>query len=179
MKQGKWIIHVDELRGNPGYEEEGIFKNDKKEGVWRIYSLMGDLVGFENYKWGFKDGISQYFTLAGLEREESWKAVDPEKPYDTVDVPDPYNPLKVERKRIKIDGTTLRHGIWKYYRPGSMSIIKTETYFLDKLQKPAVEQYITEKKQTASTAKPKEVVEFEKNVESKKGKKIRTGKVGY
>ena len=24
LKQGKWILHVDELRGEPGYEEEGI-----------------------------------------------------------------------------------------------------------------------------------------------------------
>ena len=26
-KQGKWVIHVDEVRGEPGYEEEGLFKN--------------------------------------------------------------------------------------------------------------------------------------------------------
>ena len=30
LKQGKWVIHIDEIRGEPGYEEEGIFKNDKK-----------------------------------------------------------------------------------------------------------------------------------------------------
>ncbi|MEO6684299.1 MAG: hypothetical protein ABIN48_15850, partial [Ginsengibacter sp.] len=27
-KQGKWVIHVDPLRGERGYEEEGIFIND-------------------------------------------------------------------------------------------------------------------------------------------------------
>jgi hypothetical protein len=180
LKQGKWLIHVDELRSNPGYEEEGEFKNGKKEGIWRIYSLMGDLIGFENYKWGFKNGISQYFTMAGIEREESWRAVDPEKPYDTVDVPDVYNPLKVDRKVIKIEGTSVKHGIWKYYRTGTSTIIKTETYFLDKLQKPAVEDYTSfEKKPAAPTGKPKEVIEFEKKVESKKGKKIRMGTTGY
>ena len=23
LKQGKWVVHVDPLRGEPGYEEEG------------------------------------------------------------------------------------------------------------------------------------------------------------
>ena len=27
LKQGKWVISVAELRGEPGYEEEGYFKN--------------------------------------------------------------------------------------------------------------------------------------------------------
>ncbi len=33
MKQGKWVVHVDPLRGEPGYEEEGIFVNDKKRRI--------------------------------------------------------------------------------------------------------------------------------------------------
>ncbi|HNA17003.1 MAG TPA: hypothetical protein PK678_10820, partial [Ferruginibacter sp.] len=73
LKQGKWVIHVDEVRGEPGYEEEGVFKNDKKEGVWRIYNLNGDLIGVEHYKLGGKHGIQQYYTYLGeLYREESW-----------------------------------------------------------------------------------------------------------
>ena len=47
MKQGKWVIRVDEVRGEPGYEEEGEFKNNRKEGTWRIYYLEGDLSGLE------------------------------------------------------------------------------------------------------------------------------------
>ncbi|MEO9005284.1 MAG: hypothetical protein ABI288_11130, partial [Ginsengibacter sp.] len=62
LKQGKWVIHVDPLRGEPGYEAEGIFVNDGKEGTWRKYSLQGDLVALENYKKGDKDGLSQYFS---------------------------------------------------------------------------------------------------------------------
>ena len=31
LKQGKWVNHIDELRGEPGYEEEGIYKKDKKD----------------------------------------------------------------------------------------------------------------------------------------------------
>src|ERR1044072_2438381 len=61
-KQGPWVNRFETIRGEPGYEEEGEYKNDRKEGVWRLYSLKGDLVGIENYRWGFQDGICQYFT---------------------------------------------------------------------------------------------------------------------
>ena len=49
-KQGPWVIHVDALRGEQGYEEEGYFADDKREGVWRKYNLVGDLTAIENYK---------------------------------------------------------------------------------------------------------------------------------
>ena len=98
LKQGKWSVKVDGLRGEPGYEEEGIYKDGKKEGVWRAYTQMGDLYAVERYRWGNKDGRSEYYTLAGLVREESWKAVNPENPYDTVDVYDPYDPTRYSVK---------------------------------------------------------------------------------
>jgi hypothetical protein len=60
-KQGKWVIHVDPLRGEPGYEEEGIFINNNKEGIWRKYSLTGDIIAVEFYKLGGKDGIQQHY----------------------------------------------------------------------------------------------------------------------
>src|ERR1700761_8511667 len=65
LKQGKWVIHVDPLRGEPGYEEEGIFIDDKRDGLWRKYTLQSDLIAVENYKYGGKDGLSQYFTPLG------------------------------------------------------------------------------------------------------------------
>ncbi len=75
LKQGKWIVRVAELRGEPGYEEEGLFKNGKKEGVWRRYNLTGDLLAMENYRNGGKDGSQQYFTMMGdIAREENWRA---------------------------------------------------------------------------------------------------------
>src|SRR5450432_2563365 len=55
LKQGKWVLHVDELRGEPGYEEEGIFVNDKRDGIWRKYNLNSDAIAIENYKYGGKD----------------------------------------------------------------------------------------------------------------------------
>ena len=48
LKQGRWVISVAPLRGEPGYDEEGYFKDDKKEGVWRKYSTRGDLQAIEN-----------------------------------------------------------------------------------------------------------------------------------
>lgn len=110
LKQGRWLIHVEPLRGNPGYEEEGSYVNDRKEGLWRRYNLMDDLVATENYRWGNKNGICRYFTIAGLEREESWRAVNPDKTYDTIDVTDPKDPNKYERIVIKNEGNSLRHG---------------------------------------------------------------------
>ena len=78
-KQGKWIERVNPLRGNPGYEEEGQYISDRREGLWRKYNLAGDVLNMQNYRWGLLDGKAQYFTIDGLEHEESWRAIDPEK----------------------------------------------------------------------------------------------------
>ena len=51
-KEGKWVIRVEEVRGEPGYEEEGEFRKGQKDGYWRRYSLMGDLVAVEHYMLG-------------------------------------------------------------------------------------------------------------------------------
>ena len=78
MKQGPWIRRFDEIRGEQGYEEEGNYKDDKKEGTWNKFNLDGDLIGIEFYRWGNRDGKQQYFTRnGGLYREESWKALNP------------------------------------------------------------------------------------------------------
>src|SRR5689334_7059619 len=74
LKQGRWVEHVPELRGEPGYEEEGIYIDGKKNGMWRRYSLMGDLLAIENYRFGYKNGKCTYFSIYGILREESWKA---------------------------------------------------------------------------------------------------------
>ncbi len=46
-RQGRWVNHYDEVRGESGYEEEGVYKDNRKEGTWRLYSLGGDLTGVE------------------------------------------------------------------------------------------------------------------------------------
>ena len=176
QKQGKWAIKVLPRYGEPGYEEEGEFINDKKEGLWRVFNLMGDLTAEENYKWGYKNGISKYFNYLGLEREESWRAVNPENPYDTFDVPDPAMPYKFDKVVVKLDGKTLKDGIWKYYRSGSTVLLRTETYKLDQLVDPDVNSILGNNEAAKRKAYkiPKEVEEFEKRA-SKKSIRVRDG----
>src|SRR6476661_4877226 len=134
QKQGPWVAHVDDLRGERGYEEEGVYLNSKKEGTWRRFSLEGDLIAIENYRWGNKDGKNLYFTPMGDPlREESWKAVNPDNPYDTVAVYDVNDPTKIIGKEVvKLEGFSLKHGTWKYYDPMLGTIEKTESWYLDK-----------------------------------------------
>lgn len=190
MKQGPWVVHIEPLRGEPGFEEEGSFMNDKKEGTWRRFNLMGDLMAIENYKWGNKNGKCQYFTIAGLEHEESWKALNPNKMYDTIDVPDVKNPDQYEKVVVKVEASSLKHGQWKYYNPTYGSLLRTETYLLDNLQTGAPEElnkplsHSTVDSIAAPTAKPaekpkpKEVQDFEKKNKGKKKITVRDGKTG-
>jgi hypothetical protein len=170
MKQGKWVNHFDEVRGEPGYEEEGDYKDNRKEGPWRLYTLNGDLAGVEYYKWGNKDGICQYFTPAGaLVREEGWKALNPDKQYDTLVVEDIDKPDSYKTVIVKNEGVAIRQGEWKFYNPLNGAVIKTETYTLGKLEKRKVA--VAAADSTGSTAtKPKEVLDFEKKVGKKKVK---------
>ena len=133
-KQGKWLINGAPLRGEPGFTEEGLFKDDKKEGEWQRFNLMGDVIADENYKWGFKNGLSSYYNLIGLLRTESWKSIDPKNPYDTVNV---YGlsdrPDTVFTRLMKVDATAVRHGTWTYYNPERGTIDRTEEYIFDQL----------------------------------------------
>src|SRR5690606_27718007 len=88
-KQGPWVVKVEALRGEPGYEEQGYFEDDMKVGRWVKFSLMGDKIAEENFRWGQLDGKSRYFNhYGGLVREESWRAIEPGRSFDTVDVID-------------------------------------------------------------------------------------------
>ena len=181
FKQGPWVNRVESLRGEPGYEEEGYYANDKKEGTWRRFNLQGDLLAIEQYRWGYRDGKQQYFTMLGeLLREESWKAVNPENPYDTIDVPDLNNPMVTHSKVVKLEGSELRHGIWKFYDPTAGSILKTETYLLGQKQNDNGSQP-TDAEAAANpkpAAKPKTVEEWEKKNSGKKSIKVRDGRTG-
>lgn len=192
-KQGPWSIHVDDLRGERGYEEEGYFENDKKEGTWRRYSLEGDKIAEENYRWGNKDGKCTYYTYTGgLLRVESWKAVNPDNPMDTVNVYDVKDPTKVvDRVVVKLTGFTLKHGLWTYYDPYEGTVESTERYWLDKLVtddneddelKPIGISTSKNKSDTAGikkVAKPQVVLDYEKKNAGKKKVKTRDGQTGY
>jgi hypothetical protein len=178
-KQGKWIIHVDELRGEPGYEEEGIFKDGKKEGVWRRYNLNGDIIAIENYRYGGKDGKQQYFTMMGdLVREEGWRAYNPDAPYDTIPIYGTDNNQIISFKIVKAEQYSVKHGTWKFYDPSTGRIVRSETYdhgFLPK--QPDAPVAATDDK--TKKVKPAEVLQYEKKNAGKKKVKVRDGATGY
>jgi hypothetical protein len=193
MKQGPWAIHVDELRGERGYEEEGYFENDLKTGTWKRYSLEGVKIAEENYRWGKLDGKQQYFTYnGGLIRVENWRMMDPANQYDTVPVYDLKDPTKeIDRVVVKNDGLAMKHGKWIYYDPQWGTVLNTENYFMNKLQaddgtmldddiRPigiSIAKSDTSSKKTV--VKPKEVLEYEKKNSNKKKIKVRDGSTGY
>jgi len=174
-KQGRWVNHFDEIRGEPGYEEEGVYQNSRKEGTWRLYSLQGDLIGVEYFKWGFKDGVCQYFGINGtLLREESWRALNPDKLYDTLQIEDIDHLDHYKTVVVKNEGAALKDGVWKFYDPSTGEIARTEKYTLGKLEKNAAAQTAAAPPKTGT--KPKEVLDFEKKT-GKKKVKVQDGSV--
>jgi len=189
-KQGPWSIHMDDLRGERGYEEEGYFENDLKEGTWKRYSLDGVKIAEENYNWGKLNGKQLYFTYnGGLLREESWRAMDPANAYDTVSVYDIKDPSKeVDRVVVKNDGFAVKHGKWNYYDPTEGTITSTELQtddnqlISDEEIKPLSLTAVKAKSDTAfkkPMTKPQAVLDYEKKNAGKKKIKVRDGATGY
>jgi antitoxin component YwqK of YwqJK toxin-antitoxin module len=194
LKQGPWSVHVDDLRGERGYEEEGYYENDLKEGVWKKFSLEGVKIAEENYRWGKLNGRQYYFTYGGgLMREESWRAIDPSVAFDTVAIYDVKDPSKViDYAVIKNDGVAVKHGKWTYYDPIQGRVEATENYIMNKLQtddglvssddiRPISISDGRSRSDTTKKAavKPKEVLDFEKKNSGKKKVKNRDGETGF
>lgn len=194
-KQGPWVIKVPDLRGERGYEEEGYFENDLKEGEWKRFSLEGVKIAQENYRWGKLSGRQQYFTYnGGLLREESWRAIDPKNAFDTVAVYDLKDPTKeIDRVVVKNEGVSLKHGKWVYYDPRQGRIEATEHYVMNKLQtddggmiadddiRPIAISQGKQKTDTSgakTTQKPQVVLDYEKKNSGKKKIKVRDGNTG-
>ena len=178
-KQGKWVVHTDEIRGEPGYEEEGMYRKGVKDGFWRRYSLQGDLIAVEHYILGGKDGLQQYFSYLGdLVREENWKGYNPDSPYDTIAVYGTGSGEIIDYKIVKAEPYSVKDGEWKYYEPGSGRIIKTEQWVRNNLVEPNAP-----KPAAIASDKPKKVektaqmTEWEKKNKGKK-KALRDGKTG-
>ncbi len=195
MKQGPWVIKVPDLRGERGYEEEGYFENDLKEGEWKRFSLEGVKIAQENYRWGKLNGKQQYFTYnGGLMREESWRAIDPANAFDTVAVYDVKDPSKVlDWVVVKNDGVALKHGKWNYYDPRTGRVEATEYYVMNKLQTDDGDMIADEdlrpidigraKAKSDTTGnktmqKPQVVLDYEKKNSGKKKIKVRDGSTG-
>lgn len=193
VKQGKWLNRYDEVRGEPGYEEEGEYRNGVKEGPWRVYTLQGDVLAIENFRWGHKHGKQQYFNAMGdIVREESWLARNPEKATETVEVYDINDPKKVYLVEVKMEGSTTAHGLWTIYEPGTGKILKKENFILGKIDDGSGtangivkkeegkegDGTNVKKEETKTKAKPKEVEAYEKKNAGKKKIKVRTGQTG-
>ncbi|MBL7744811.1 MAG: hypothetical protein JNN00_15165 [Chitinophagaceae bacterium] len=195
-KQGPWVVNVPDLRGERGYEEEGYFENDLKEGTWKRFSLQGVKIAEENYRWGKLNGRCRYYTYnGGLLREENWRAMDPLRQYDTVAVYDIKDPTKmVGEVVVKNEGISMRHGTWNYYDPVEGVIVQTEKYQLNKLVTDDGEVIddelkpmgIGKGKMASDTAgkkamtKPRAILDYEKKNSGKKKIKARDGSTsGY
>ena len=178
LKQGKWVVHVDPLRGEPGYEEEGIFVNNEKEGQWRKYNLTGDFLSVENYRFGGKDGLCQYFTALGdLVRVESWRAYNPDAPYDTIPIYGADNNQIISYKIVKAEQYSVKHGDWVYHDPSSGLIIKTERFDRGRLMDAPKTEVVMEE-EPMKKIKPQEVLDYEKKNAGKKKVRVRSGATG-
>lgn len=203
LKQGPWVVDVDALRGEDGYDEQGYYKDDKKEGQWKRFSPEGDLLAIENYYLGMKSGRCKYFLYTGeLLREESWRAIDPKNPYDTIDVVDVNDPSKILRKEIvKIEPNSYKHGTWTYYNTETGAIASTEEWVMNKRKEDIIatgneddlapidvtkgssnksnaNSNTTQTEEKKQVSKPKEVLDFEKKNAGKKKIKVRDGSTG-
>lgn len=181
-KQGKFVLRKEELRGEPGFEEEGMYKNDAKEGIWRRYNLMGDPIGFETYMHGGKDGPQQYYSPLGeLLREENWKGYNPDAPYDTIAIYGTGSNEIVDFKVVKAEQYSVKHGFWKYYEAVTGRLFKTEEWDRNNIVLPNVPKKEVSgnslkgiKKEIAKTP---EMLEWEKKNKGKKNV-IRNGQTG-
>ena len=182
LKQGKWVNTIGEIRGEPGFEEEGFYKNDKKTGVWRKYNTTGDLTAVENYLFGGKDGLQEYFTFLGsLEKQEEWRGFNPDAPYDTIPVYGPGNNEIIDYKIVKAEQYSVPNGDWKYFDQNGR-MLKMERYDRGKLlqnEAPIKKETVvkTETDKPQEKVKTKEVLEYEKKYSKKKRAKLeRDGK---
>ncbi|MEQ1553535.1 MAG: hypothetical protein ABL929_05115 [Ferruginibacter sp.] len=179
LKQGKWVIHTEPLRGEEGFEDEGIFKDGKKEGVWRHYTLTGDAIGFETYLHGGKDGKQQYYTPYGeLLREESWKGFNPDAPNDTIPIYGTGSNEIISYKIQKAEPYSVKQGTWRYYESFTGKLLKTEEWDRNNIVVPnAPKKEVTQTTTTTQkkkVAKTPEMLEWERKNKGKK-KAIRSG----
>lgn len=182
FKQGKYVLRTEELRGEPGFEEEGMYKNNTKEGIWRRYNLMGDPIGFETYLHGGKDGFQQYYSALGeLLREENWRGYNPDAPFDTIAIYGTGSNEIVDYKIVKAEQYSIKQGPWRFYEPVTGRLLKTEEWDRNNLilpntpKKEVVGNSLKAvKKEVAKTAS---MLEWEKKNKGKKNV-VRNGQTG-
>ena len=123
-KQGYWVEVVGEVRGEPGYTWEGVYKNDRKEGVWKKTSAIGNLLAEETFKNNVLDGYCKYYYSNGKPSEEgAYMATEIDGQRDTIMIIDPVTnaetPTEIVRK-----GNSVRNGVWKLYDEETGKMVK-------------------------------------------------------
>lgn len=123
-KQGYWVETVGEIRGEPGYTQEGVYKNDRKEGVWKKTSPIGTLLSEETYKHNVLDGLCKYYFPNGkLSEEGSWLATEIPGEKDTIMVIDPVTNVETPTVIIRL-GNAVRNGVWKVFDEETGKMVK-------------------------------------------------------
>ncbi|MGN6508485.1 MAG: toxin-antitoxin system YwqK family antitoxin [Chitinophaga sp.] len=114
-KQGPWAEQVAPLRGEPGYTWEGIYNHGRKEGVWKKYSVDGDVMAEETFKFGVLDGLCKYYYPNGrISAVGNMLSVDIDGQKDTVVVVDPVSGQE-SLTEVTRKGYSVKHGEWKVY----------------------------------------------------------------
>ncbi|MCK7554594.1 hypothetical protein MKQ70_06070 [Chitinophaga sedimenti] len=139
QKQGPWSENMPELRGEPGYIWEGVYKSGRKEGVWIKYSTGGTKLAEETYKNNVLNGPAKYYFNNGkLMSSGSFVATDIDGQVDTIRVIDA---ATNEEKDVVItrQGNPVMHGAWRvfdeetnkyitqYYQMGEMAEAPADT----------------------------------------------------
>ena len=96
----------------------------------------------------------------------------------------------INRVVVKLEGYSLKHGLWTFYDPVEGTILKTERYWLDKLSVAGDNAGLDDDLQpigigksksdtsTKKIAKPQAVLDYEKKNSGKKSIKVRDGRTG-
>ena len=169
---GKWVIEMPELRGEPGYTEEGAYDSiGEKDGYWRKYGSQGDLIALESYIHGGKAGNQKYYTYLGvLEREENWRPYNPDAPYDTIPIYGEGNGEILNYKIVKSQPYSIKDGVWKYYDAETGRLLRTENWDRNVLIEP---------EEKRNEGNPNPTRKIDKNPEMLKGETKPKGKKKY
>ena len=184
LKQGRWVTTVGEIRGEPGFDEEGLYKDNEKTGPWRKYTSTGDILAIENFRLGGKDGRQEYFNFLGiLQRQEEWKGYNPDFLFDTIAVYGNESNEILSYKIVKALPYSVKNGEWKYF-DSEGRILKTEKYDRGALviapdKNTAVKKNPKVETPEKEKVKTKEILDYEKKYSKKKRQQLeRDGKTG-
>ena len=127
--------------------------------------------------------MQQYYSFLGsIEREEEWRAYNPDAPYDTIPIYGTSSNEIVEYKIVKAKQYSVPHGEWKYFSSDGR-LTKTDKYDRGRLIEDPPEETKPEatavKDKPKEKTKPQEILDYEKKYSKKKRDHMeREGKTG-